>query len=106
MPGKKSAYFPRYGARKYLDLFDHARYVPFLRARAQAAFRKEDWLLTFEDWCSLWSTPELWAQRGRASESLALIRLDTDGPWDYANVQIMSRRQWLKQFRLERGRFQ
>jgi hypothetical protein len=103
MPGKKSKFFPRYGARMHQDDFDHARYVPFLRARAQSHFRKEIWDISFEDWCSLWSTPELWAQRGRASASLALVRLDPEDDWTWSNVQIMSRRQWLQEHRKGRG---
>lgn len=75
----------------YKDPFDHARHKPFLRARAQANFRAEEWLLTFEDWCSFWSTEDLWACRGRGRHDLCLSRIDFDGAWAVNNCEIVER---------------
>jgi hypothetical protein len=83
---------PRIYARRYKDLFLHARYIPYLRARAQCNFRGEEFELTFEDWCAFWSTPELWARRGRDSDSLSLMRVDTELPWSRDNCCLMDRR--------------
>ena len=82
---------PRINARRYKDLFVHARYIPFLRARAQCDFRKEEFLLTFEDWCEFWPTPELWSQRGRAITDLTLMRIDPDLPWHRDNCCVIER---------------
>ena len=85
-PGK-----PRPGAWKYPNPFDHARHSPYLRAKAQCDFRKEEFLLSFEDWCAFWSTPELWKRRGRARTNLSLIRIDPEKPWHRDNCCIVER---------------
>lgn len=84
----------------YKDPFDHQRHLPFLKARAQAKYRDEPWELTPEDWFSLWSTPELWAQRGRHADSLCLVRIDQEGSWSMNNVEIIVR---LEQLRRQRA---
>jgi hypothetical protein len=66
-------------------------YIPWLKARAQANFRNEEWLLTFEDWFALWDG--IWHQRGRDSDDLCLARMDMSGPWSVANVEIMTIRE-------------
>lgn len=76
------------------DPFDHERYIPFLRAKAQAAFRNEEWELTFEDYCYFW-TPAAWNCRGRGSSDLAMIRINTDRGWSLENCQIVTRREQL-----------
>ena len=83
---------PRIWARRHKDLFEHARYIPFLRARAQCNFRHEEFELTFEDWCAFWSTPELWQRRGRDSGSLSLMRIDWERPWSRENCCLMNRK--------------
>ena len=82
---------PRIAARKYKDFFDHALYIPFLRMKAQCNFRGEPIELTFEDWCSFWSTPDLWARRGRASTCLSLFRIDIEQPWTRDNCCLIDR---------------
>lgn len=80
----------------YSDPFDHARHIPFLRSKAQAVFRNEDWQLTFEEFCSLWDTEAKWAQRGRKSDDLTLTRIDPKKPWRLDNVHIITRLEQLK----------
>ena len=82
----------------YPDPFDHERHIPFLRARAQAWFRDEDWELTFEDYCYFW-TFEAWSCRGRGSSDLAMIRLDTEREWSVENCRIVTRREQLERQR-------
>jgi hypothetical protein len=80
---------------KHKDPFDHERYIPYLRAKAQAAYRMEDWDLTFEEYCEFW-TPAAWSQRGRGSLDLAMIRIDTTIGWTAYNCQIVTRREQLR----------
>ena len=88
---------------RHKDPFNQQRHLAWSRARAQAAFRDEQWQLTFNDWCHFWSTEELWAQRGRANESLCLTRYDETAPWSlkncclikrYNHLRIKNRKRW------------
>jgi len=90
--------FSRMGARRYQDPFDHDRFNPFLKARAQARYLNQGWELTFEDWCELWPTRELWARRRRSTEydSLCISRRDIELPWTRENTVRMDRSDHLK----------
>lgn len=81
---------PRYQMRKYQDQFRHERNLPYHRQKAQAVFRGETWLISFEDWCDLW-TDELWAKRGKATDDYCMTRKDLDGPWSKENCIVMVR---------------
>lgn len=81
---------------KYDDMFVRARHIPYLRQKAQAKFRKEAFELTFEQYCELWDTPEKWAARGRVAKSLVLTRIDIDGAWTMANVEIITRKEQIQ----------
>lgn len=74
---------------------DRARNTAWNRARAQAQFRGEDWSLSFEDFCELW-TEERWPQRGRGIDCLCMSRLDPEGCWDRDNTVLIERQQHLK----------
>lgn len=74
------------------DPVRHSKYIPWLRARGQARFRGEEYPMTFEEFCDLW-TDQLWSQRGRGSESLGMTRRDLDGPWTVENCVIVTRRE-------------
>jgi hypothetical protein len=82
---------PCIGKRRHKDPFEHARYIPYLRARAQCNFRHEEFLLTFRDWCDFWSTEQLWLARGRAVTDLALTRIDPEKAWSRTNCCIINR---------------
>lgn len=75
----------------------HKMYMPFLKARAQANFRGEDWTLTFEQFADIWG--DRWALRGRASTDLAMTRDDLEGAWAENNVIIVTRREQLRRSR-------
>ena len=87
---------PKYKIRKNKEEFDHIRYEPYLRARAQWNFRGEENDLTFAEWCELWQ-PEFWYKRGRKTmrshgeESYTLTRKDPEKPWTMSNVEITTR---------------
>jgi len=74
------------------DPFDHERYMPFLKARAQGRFRGHEWTLTFEEFCSIW-TREAWARRGRDPQSLGMSRIDYNKGWSIDNVCLLTRRE-------------
>jgi hypothetical protein len=72
------------------DPFDHVRHNAWLKAKAQAAFRNEPWHLTIEDWFTIW-TPELWQRRGRGTNDVCMVRIDTDLGFTVDNVKIVER---------------
>ena len=75
------------------------KYYAYLKHKAQANFRKETYLLTWEDWEHMW-TDDKWQQRGRKIENLCLTRIDFSGAWSVDNVTICTRR---GHFELKRG---
>jgi hypothetical protein len=77
-------------AWKFKDLVDHQRHRSFLVSRAQANFRQEGFDMSMEEYFSLW-TPELWHQRGRASDDLCMVRRDIEKPWSKDNCLIVTR---------------
>lgn len=72
----------------------HKKYLTWLQQRNQANFRKEEWDLTFEQWCGLWG--DLWVQRGRGSDQYCMTREDLDGPWDNKNTIVILRKEQLQ----------
>lgn len=72
----------------------HDQYVAWSRAKAQAAFRNEQWDLTFEEFQKIWQG--YWDQRGRASTDYCMSREDPFGPWTIDNVNCIQRREYLR----------
>ena len=81
---------PNLNRRKHKDPDIHKKYVPFLRARAQANFRNEEWTLTFEDFLELWPE-DLWNQRGHEKHNYSMGLVDLKGGWHRHNVQVCPR---------------
>ena len=71
------------------DPVRHQKFIAWGRARAQAHFRGEEWLLTFEDWETAWA--DEWHRRGRGPDNLFLVRTDPELPWAIENVQRVDR---------------
>ena len=69
----------------------HQKYHAYGLARAQAMFRGEPWLFTFETWVDTWGV--MWCLRGRASRDLCMTRCDLAGAWEPANVMLIQRRE-------------
>lgn len=70
--------------------FEQMRHRSFTRSRCQAHFRGEVWELTLEEWRLLW-TPERWSQRGKATDSLCMTRIDPTQPWNKVNACVVTR---------------
>jgi hypothetical protein len=91
----------------FKDPFEHDRHHGFLKAKAQAMFRKEEWKLSIFQWFKIWHDPAMWYNRGRASDSVTLTRVDPTEPWCVENVIIMTRRKQLqkaRQYDIDNGR--
>ena len=108
--GKYVKGVPRDFAWHYQDPNEHAMHLPFLRARAQANFRNEGWTLTIEQWFALWR--DRWHLRRRTKDSLCLTRRDWSKPWQWDNVEIVTRQEQLAraaheavEYRLATGRY-
>ena len=67
----------------------------WLKHRAQAKYRDEEYQLSFEEWESVW-TDELFLRRGRSNTSMCLMKVDHKGPWSIDNVSIVTRGEQLK----------
>jgi hypothetical protein len=78
-------------AKRIKDAFTHARNLAFVRSRAQANFRGEQWDLTFQEFCHFWNNEQLWNQRGRKVTALVLTRWDCEKPWNRKNCCIIAR---------------
>jgi len=75
------------------DEYKHELYYSYLRHKAQAVYRHEQYNLSWEDYESLW-TPETFEKRGRGVKSLCLYRIVREDPWEVTNVQICTRREY------------
>lgn len=91
----------RPSAWKYATREEKQRHLTYQRARAQAKYRKEEFLLTFEEFFQLW-TDELWNQRGRSSNAMALSRKNFQGPWSLENCHVIPRREQVSEANLRR----
>ena len=89
-PGKSRPHVWICGPDKEL----HDMYTPWMKARAQAHFRGEDWEMTFDDWVDLWKDD--WLQRGRARFDKCMSRKDPDGAWSRSNTIVITRHEHLK----------
>ena len=77
------------------DLHTREKYYAFLKHKAQAEWRGEDYELTWKDWQVLWPD-ELYARRGRSIDSLVLARKDWNGVWSLDNCETCTRREHFK----------
>jgi hypothetical protein len=89
--------------RKHQDPLLHMRYNPFLRSRAQAWYLLQDWTLTFEEYCGLW-TVDHWYCRGRGISDLVMIREDVEKGWTKENCLIVTRKEQLSRTRFRTNR--
>lgn len=71
------------------DEFKHSMYTPWLRSKAQAKFRKEEWNLTFDQFYDIWKNH--WTRRGRSPSDLSMMRIDPKHPWASNNIIILPR---------------
>lgn len=64
-------------------------------ARCQAAYRGEQFDLTWTQWLKLWLADDNYRFKGRHSRDLTLVRLDYRKAWTRTNVRIEQRAQHL-----------
>lgn len=76
------------------DEYKHSMYTPWMLSRAQANFRKEEFLLSFEEYYEMWK--DHWDNRGRKPDNMCMTRKDPLGPWSKDNAYIISRKEHLK----------
>jgi hypothetical protein len=86
------------------DPIDHRLYIDCLRARAQATYRGEQWLITEQEYISLWRTEDRYLQKGRGAECVCLIRCDHTQPWTVNNVKFISRLEHFRTTHLHKAR--
>lgn len=84
------------------DPVDHKLYTDCQRARAQAWYRGEEWLITEQEYISLWRANDAYKRKGRGSGSLCLVRIDLEKAWTMDNVQILERLKHFRKCGLER----
>jgi hypothetical protein len=85
------------------DKFTTARRLAWVRSRAQAAYRDEEWKLSFDNFCVFWNSEERWAQRGRSNDDIVLSRFDYEKGWTKKNCCIITRYQHLCSSRARRA---
>jgi hypothetical protein len=77
------------------DPFRREKYYAYIKHRAQAKHRKEDYELTWDDWEALWSD-ELFLLRGRKRDDMCITRVNKTQPWSASNVVVVSRLEQLR----------
>lgn len=61
----------------------------FLNHRGHAASRGVPFLMTFEEWWSIWEQSGHWSERGRRSGQYVMARFGDRGPYAAGNVKII-----------------
>ena len=82
--------FERPGGWVEKDPVQHEKYIPYLRARSQAAYRNESWTLTWEEFKILWPN-QLWEMRGRKTNSMVMMRVVPELGWHLDNIIVLAR---------------
>lgn len=85
---------PRPHTWKIQGEIPHQQWVAYVKMRAQANFRGEPFLISFEDFQELWQG--YWEQRGRAREDYCLAREDHEGAWEKTNIACVQRVEYLR----------
>lgn len=75
------------------DPVDHKLYTDCQRARAQAWYRGEEWLITEQEYIELWRYQNQYQNKGRCRHNLCMVRIDPERAWHKDNVLIISRLQ-------------
>ena len=84
------------------DPLAHDKHYSYLKHKAQARYRGEDYSLTLEDWMTMW-TDELWLERGRGSDNYCLQQQDPEFGWHHNNVEIVTRKEHFAQIKKRNG---
>lgn len=73
------------------DPIEHQKYLNWLQQRAQANYRKEQWLIDFETYKQIWG--DRWHLKGRGSDNYCMTRSDPTQPWTADNVIVITRKE-------------
>ncbi len=84
------------------DPVDHRLFNDCQRARAQAWYRGEEWLITEQEYIAIWRKDDHYLRKGRTTGSLCLTRIDIDKAWTLDNVEIQERQKHFRKCGLER----
>ena len=87
-------YKPRPHVWKVQGEIPHEQHIAWQKSKAQANFRGELWMLSFEEYQQLWLGK--WDQRGRANSDVCMTRIDPEAAWEYSNVEIIPRIEHLR----------
>ena len=77
----------------YSTKHEKQQHLDYARMKAQAKFRNEPFLITFEEFKALWA--DKWDQRGRKSYDYCLSRENPNLPWDNTNTILITRKEQL-----------
>ena len=92
---------PRPHTWKVQGELNHTQYIAWLRMKAQAQFRKEEWTLSFGEYQTAWR--DHWHSRGRAATDLCMTRHDAEGAWSADNIKLVTRSEHLRRLRIHKG---
>lgn len=72
---------------------NHDQYIAWMRMRAQAKYRGEQFELTFEQFQTKWA--DKWEHRGRGRDDYCLTRKDPEQSWNSNNCELRIRAEHL-----------
>ena len=79
----------------YATKIEREKHMAYLKTKAQAKLRGEQFDLTIEQFMRVWPD-DLWQQRGRRSDQYSMTRMNPTKPWCVKNVVIMCRADQLR----------
>lgn len=82
---------PRPNTRRYPDDDDHKLFMDCMRARAQAWYHGQEWLIAEDDYIAMWRENDRYLNKGRHNDQFCMVRRNYDLPWTLDNVQIITR---------------
>jgi len=85
---------PRPELWTYPDPEQHQQHIAYMRMKAQAAYRKEQFDLTIEEFFQLWEND--WQLRGRSINDKCMHRINPNKPWTFTNCEVIYRWEYLK----------
>lgn len=100
---RKSGQYPHIW-KSGADPIDHKLWIDCQRARAQAWYRGQEWLITEQEYVQLWREDDRYLRKGRTVNDLCLCRRDPDLPWTLDNVEFKTRQEHYLNTKHFRGR--
>jgi|DEB0MinimDraft_10_1074344.scaffolds.fasta_scaffold83585_2 hypothetical protein len=71
--------------------------LSYIRARCQAKHRGQCWEIEFDDYLEIWRDGKDYRMPGRGKSDLNMVRKDFGKGWTLDNVEILNRRENLRQ---------